>query len=243
MKLTFLDRIAGLAGAYVLQRYSSLWDSRYCFRDSTTDPKGENVGGPFMYAFWHEYILLPVSFFGHCNVATITSQHRDAEIITNLSRHMGFRIFRGSTTRGGAEALRQLLAVGQAGMHLTMMPDGPKGPRREMSLGTVYAASKLGFPIVPTGMGMSPCWRANSWDRFAIPKPFSRIRLIFDDPIIVPPRLKRDALEEYRLLAEERLRTVTLEAEEWAQNGGTRPGDRVLDHRPPLLAKYRQPRR
>jgi len=122
------------------------------------------------------------------------------------------------------------------------MPDGPKGPRREMSLGTVYAASKLGFPIVPTGMGMSPCWRADSWDRFAIPKPFSRIRLIFDAPIAVPPRLKRDALEEYRILAEERLRAVTLEAEEWARVGGTRPGDRVLDHRSALPAKYRQSR-
>lgn len=239
MKLTFLDRFAGLAGAYVLQRYSSLWETRLLSRKPEFDPKSCMAGGPFMYIFWHEYILLPVAFFGNCGVATITSQHRDAEIITNLSRHMGFKIFRGSTTRGGTEALRHLLAVGQEGMHLTMMPDGPKGPRRQMSLGTVYAASKLGFPIIPAGMGISNPWRANSWDRFAVPRPFSRVRFIFDEAIFVPPKIKREGLEEFRLLAEERLNAVTLEAEAWAEAGGTLPGDVVLDHRPMRLEKYR----
>lgn len=199
------------------------------------------AGGPFVYAFWHEFILLPVSFFGHCSVATITSQHRDAEIVTNLSRHMGFRIFRGSSTRGGTEALRHLLAVGQEGMHLTMMPDGPKGPRRSMSLGTVYAASKLGFPIIPTGMGVSHAWRANSWDQFALPKPNARVRVIFSKAIFVPNRLKRDELEAYRLLAEEQLLEATREAEAWANSGTERPGEMVLDHRPFQLRKYRQP--
>ncbi len=241
MKITFGDRFVGLVGAWFLHRYSSLWDTRFWFSDSALNPKSRNPGGPYMYAFWHEYILLPVSFFGHCNVATITSQHHDAEIITHLSRHMGFRIFRGSTTRGGTEALRSLLAAGKEGAHLTMMPDGPKGPRRTMSLGTVYAASKLGFPIVPTGMGVSHAWRANSWDRFAIPKPFSRVRFIMKDAIFVPDRLPRQELEAYRLLVEEKLREATLEAETWAQTGNEMPGEIVLDHRPMQIKAYRIP--
>ncbi|MDO4627664.1 MAG: lysophospholipid acyltransferase family protein [Planctomycetia bacterium] len=241
MKITCGDRFLGLVGAWFLHRYSSQWDARLWGADSAFYPKSRNPGGPYMYAFWHEYILLPVSFFGHCNVATITSKHHDAEIATLLSRHMGFRIFRGSTTRGGTEALRSLLAAGKEGAHLTMMPDGPKGPRRTMSLGTVYAASKLGFPIIPTGMGVSHAWRANSWDRFAIPKPFSRIRFVMKDAIFVPDRLSRKELEEYRGLAEEKLHEVTLDAENWALTGNERSGEVALDHRPMYVKAYRIP--
>ena len=240
MKLTFLDQPAGLFGAYVFHRYSSTWDARYWTVKPEYDPKSRVVGGPYMYAFWHEYILLPVAFFGHCKVATITSKHHDAEIITHLSRHMGFTIFRGSTNRGGTEALRHLLAVGKEGFHLTMMPDGPRGPRRQMSLGTIYAASKSGFPIVASGMGISSAWRANSWDRFAVPKPFARVRTVFTEALFVPDHLKRAELEDYRVEAERRLAEATRIAEEWAESGDFRPGEMVLDHRPMQLKKYFQ---
>jgi len=239
MKLTLLERFAGLVGAYALHHYSSSWDGRCLFRDYSHDPKGRICGGPFIYAFWHEYILLPVAYYGHCRLATITSRHRDAEIVTHLARHTGFQIFRGSTTRGGTAALRRLLGAGSDGMHLTMMPDGPKGPRRRMSLGTIYAASKMGFPILPVGLGAYPCWRADSWDRFAVPKPFSRIRFVLDEEIFVPDGLKREELEEYRLLVEEKLTELTFKAESWAESGGVLPGDVPLNHRAVSLKKYR----
>ncbi len=240
MKLTFLNRPAGLFGSYVYHHYSSTWDARYWTAKPEHDPKSRVVGGPYMYAFWHEYILIPVAFFGHCKIATITSKHHDAEIVTHLSRHMGFTIFRGSTNRGGTEALRHLLSVGKAGFHLTMMPDGPRGPRRQMSLGTIYAASKSGFPIMAAGMGISSAWRVNSWDRFAIPKPFARVRIILADALFVPNHLKRAELEDYRDEAERRLTEVTRIAEEWAESGDFRPGEIVLDHRPMQLKKYSQ---
>lgn len=239
MKLTFLERFAGLVGAYALHHYSSSWDGRCLFRDQSHDPKGRSGGGPFIYVFWHEYILLPVAYFGHCRLAAITSRHRDAEIVTHLARDMGFEVFRGSTTRGGTEALRRLLSAGNDGMHLTMTPDGPKGPRRRMTNGTIYAASKTGFPILPVGLGTYPCWRAGSWDRFAVPRPFSRIRFVLDDEIVVPDGLSREELEEYRLLVEKRLCDLTSKAERWAEVGGTLPGDTPLDHRALTLKKYR----
>ena len=240
MKLTFLDQPAGLLGAYIYHRYSSTWDARLWTPHPEYDPKGRVVGGPFMYAFWHEYILIPVAFFGHCKFATITSKHHDAEIATHLSRYMGFTIFRGSTNRGGTEALRHLLAVGKEGFHLTMMPDGPRGPRRKMSMGTIYAASKTGFPIVATGMGVSPAWRFHSWDRFAVPKPFARVRIFLAEALFVPNHLKRDELEEYRAEAERRLTEVTRTAEEWAESGDFLPGETVIDHRPMQHEKYLQ---
>lgn len=232
-------RLIGLLGACALDKYSSTFDARYYVAEPSMDPKGELAGQPFIYIFWHEYILLPVSFFGHCHAASLTSQHRDAEIVTHLAEFMGFRIFRGSRKRGGAEALRQLLAIGEEGYHLTIMPDGPQGPRRKMSLGTIFMASRLGIPIVPTGIGLDRPWRFSSWDRFTLPRPFSRVRIIINEKIWVPPSLKRSELEEYQDFVEERLHVVTRQAEQWAESGERMAGEQVLDHRPMRLKKYR----
>ncbi|MDO4574235.1 MAG: lysophospholipid acyltransferase family protein [Planctomycetia bacterium] len=235
----FYSRMIGWAGAAAYYRYMSTLDARYWSADPSMDPKSEASCQPLLYAFWHEYILLPVAFFGNCRVATITSKHRDAEIVSHLAEFMGFKIFRGSTNHGGTEALRQMLSIGKAGYHLTLMPDGPQGPRRQMTLGTLFMASRLGVPIVPTGMGFYRPWRMNSWDRFAIPKPFSRARLIFPEKIQVP-KLKMSELEDYRVMLEEKLRTVTGEAEEWACSGTIREGEKVLDHRPMLPDNWKE---
>ncbi|MDO4583720.1 MAG: lysophospholipid acyltransferase family protein [Planctomycetia bacterium] len=232
-------RLVGLLGACAWDKYSATLDARYHVAEADVDPKGDWVCQPMIYAFWHEYLLLPVGFFGHCRMVSLTSQHRDAEIATHLAEFMGFRIFRGSRSRGGTEALRRLLAMGQEGYHLTMMPDGPKGPRRKMSLGTIFLASRLGFPIIPTGIGVDRPWRFHSWDRFAVPRPFSRVRILGKEKIWIPPHLKRSELEEFQHLVEERLQAATREAEEWAASGVRLAGEQVLDHRPRRLKKYR----
>ena len=231
-------RCLGLLGSAFYYRYMSTLDARYWSASPACDPKGCWVDRPYIYAFWHEYILLPVGFFGNCKVAALTSEHRDAEFITHLSEFMGFRIFRGSTTRGGTKALRQMLDIGKSGYHITMMPDGPQGPRRKMSPVTIYMPSRLGMPIIPTGMGFDRPWRMNSWDRFAIPRPYSRARLIFPPPIFIPKDLKQDGLEYYAGIVEEALAAATREAEQWAQSGEIREGEMELNHAPKCLRKY-----
>ena len=133
--------------------------------------------GQKIYIFWHEYILLPLYLRGHCNLAMLLSQHRDADILSHVASHLGFEFVRGSSLRGGAAALRELLRRSQK-MNLTITPDGPRGPRRQLAQGPVYLASKLGLPIVPMGFGYDRPWRFNSWDRFAIPPPFPRARAV-----------------------------------------------------------------
>ena len=105
----------------------------------------------------------------------LLSRHRDAEILSHVAYHFGFDFVRGSTNRGGAAALRELLAKSRQ-MHLTITPDGPRGPRRRMAPGPIYLASKLGLPLVLMGYGYDRPWRLRSWDRFAIPRPCSRAR-------------------------------------------------------------------
>ena len=114
----------------------------------------------------------------------LLSRHRDADILSRIAYHLGFEFVRGSTRRGGVAALRQLLARSRY-MHLTITPDGPRGPRRQLAPGAVFLASRLGLPLVLMGFGFDRPWRAKSWDRFAIPRPFSGA--ITSPQIHVPP--------------------------------------------------------
>jgi lysophospholipid acyltransferase (LPLAT)-like uncharacterized protein len=129
-----------------------------------------------------------------------------------VCRFLGLRVVRGSSTRGGSLALRDMMNVGGRS-HLAVTPDGPRGPRRQVKLGIVYLASRTGLPIVPIGVGYGKAWRARSWDRFALPCPFSRMIGLLGVPIPVPAGLDRDGLERYRALVEERCLAVTAAAE------------------------------
>ena len=165
-------------------------DYRVVFYDPDVDPASPRCRGQKIYVFWHEYILLPLAMRGHCNLAMLLSRHRDAEVLSHVAYHMGFEFVRGSTNRGGVAALRQLLDKSRH-MHLAITPDGPRGPRRQMAPGPIFLASKLGIPLVAMGVGYNRPWRAGSWDRFAIPRPFSRARCILSPELHVPPDLDR----------------------------------------------------
>ena len=138
--------------------------------DRPVDPR---YRGQKIYIFWHEYILFPLYLRGHYNLAMLLSQHHDADILSHVAHHLGFEFVRGSTTPRRRRSIGELLAKSQ-NMNLTITPDGPRGPRRRLAQGPVYLASKLGIPVVPMGFGYDRPWRFNSWDRFAIPRPFSR---------------------------------------------------------------------
>ena len=117
---------------------------------------------------------------------------------------------RGSHKRRGAHAVMELVESVKNGADVFITPDGPRGPRYRMSPGPIYAASKLGVPIVPLAINYSSCWKLNSWDRFQIPKPFSKVSVHLGKKIFVPPDLSSEELEKYRVLVEERLNEVSL---------------------------------
>ncbi len=198
-------------------------DYKVAYYDPDVDPASPNCRGQKIYIFWHEHILLPLALRGHCNLAMLLSLHRDAEILSYVAQHMGFDFIRGSTNRGGVAALRQLLAKSRK-MHLAITPDGPRGPRRQLALGSVYLASKLGLPIVAMGFGYDRPWRANSWDRFALPRPFSRARCILSPELFVPANLDRDGMEHFRVKIERLMNWMNDEAEDWAATDGRKRG-------------------
>ena len=190
----------------------------------TVVPTTPGLRDCYIYAFWHENMLLPARLYGGLGVRVLVSQHADGQLITEIIRRLGYRAVRGSTTRGGVQAVRTMVSGSRDG-HLVITPDGPRGPRREAKPGLVYVASRTGLPIVPTGVGYDRPCRAGSWDRFAVPRPFSRAVLVTDEPIVVPADAGRDELERFRRLVQDGLDRATEAAETWAVHGV--PSDRA----------------
>jgi lysophospholipid acyltransferase (LPLAT)-like uncharacterized protein len=233
----FLMGLGGLLGTRLVRSWMDTLHCRIVYHDPALDPGSPRCRGQKIYIFWHEYILLPLYLRGHCNLAMLLSRHQDAEVLSHIARHMGFAYVRGSTNRGGVTALRELLRKSRK-MHLTITPDGPRGPRRQMSTGPIYLASKLQIPIVLLGFGYQRPWRVrNAWDQFAIPRPFSRATVVVPQEIYVPPDLSRDEMEKHRCQIEAALNLANRDAETWAESGTHKSGQMTLipgPHQPRL---------
>ena len=226
-----LNQLGGLFGSAAVRWWMGTLDYKVAYYDQAIDPVFRECSGQKIYIFWHEYILFPLYLRGHCNMAMLLSRHRDAEMLSHAAYHLGFDFVRGSTNRGGVTALRALLAKSRT-MHLTITPDGPRGPRRRLAPGCVYLASKLELPLVALGFGYELPWRVRSWDRFAVPRPFSRARVIVSPEIHIPPDLDREGLEHFRQKTEAMLNRMTTEAESWAESGRRMVGQLAVEAKP-----------
>ncbi len=221
IKAPWVHRCGGFLAAHAVRGWMSTLDYQGAFHDPAMDTAHPDWSGQKIYIFWHEYILFPLYLRGHNNLAMLLSRHQDAEALSHAARHMGYEFVRGSSRKGGAAALRELLRR-SGRMNLAITPDGPRGPRRKLAQGPVYLSSKLGLPIVAMGFGFADAWRMPTWDRFALPKPGTRARGVVSPAIQIPPDLDRDGLEHYR---------VQVEAEDWATSGA-----RYLEQVPALPA-------
>jgi lysophospholipid acyltransferase (LPLAT)-like uncharacterized protein len=225
-----LTKIGGLVAAEAIRAWMSTLDYRATFYDRSVDP-ALGIGGPRIYIFWHENILAPLYLRGNCRLTMLLSQHNDADVLARIARHFGFDCVRGSTYRGGARAIWELFDRSRQ-QHLAITPDGPRGPRRKLAQGAVYLASRLQLPLVPMGFGYGRPWRARSWDRFAVPRTFSRCRAVIGPPLLLPPNLNRASLETCRERVERLLNCLTCEAEAWAAATTRKAGEIVLRPQP-----------
>jgi lysophospholipid acyltransferase (LPLAT)-like uncharacterized protein len=221
-----LVKVGGLVTAEAIRAWMSTLDYRAAFYDRSVDP-ALGIGGPRIYIFWHENILAPLYLRGHCRLTMLLSQHNDADILARIAYHFGFDCVRGSTYRGGARAIWELFERSHQ-QHLTMTPDGPRGPRRKLAQGPIYLASRLQLPLVVMGFGYDRPWRAQSWDRFAVPRPFSHVRAVIGPPLMLPRDLSRPDLEQCRQRVEHLLNSFTSEAEAWAAAGTRKAGETVM---------------
>lgn len=225
-----------LAATAAVRQWMGTLDYRADFGDPTVDPVHAACRGTKIYVFWHENILLPLYLRGHSNIAMLLSRHSDADILDRVARMMGFGVVRGSTFKGGSVALRELAARADS-ENLTITPDGPRGPRRRLAPGCVFLASTMGMPIVAMGLGYDRPWRVGTWDRFAIPRPWSRARAVISRGIRVPAGLDRDGLEHYRAGIERLLVHLSDDAEAWATSHARRQGESIVRKEPSRHAR------
>lgn len=174
--------------------------------------------GPGIYALWHAQQLPLTLRHRNENVAVIISQSRDGELITRVVERIGYRAIRGSTTRGGSGALRELTRAGAEGHPLAITTDGPQGPARECKPGAVIAAARTGLPIIPTAAAAVRAWRFNSWDRFMVPKPGSIVYTTYGEPIVIPADVDGAVTAAWQESVTEALNRATSVCEEAARS-------------------------
>ncbi|MGL4465845.1 MAG: lysophospholipid acyltransferase family protein [Planctomycetia bacterium] len=185
--------------------------------DDRSDPFLHPEPNPFIYALWHESLLLAATYHRRFRPKVMISKSRDGEFITRVVKSLGLDVVRGSSTRGGAQAVMELVDLVRSGfrLKLAVLADGPRGPRRELKPGAVFIASATGLEIVPIAYAYDRPWRAKSWDRMAVPRPFSRAVVVMGTPIAVAEGLEREDLERCRLRVEAAMNDAYDRAERW----------------------------
>jgi len=154
------------------------------------DDRAGIVGRPvtenYIGALWHNRLLIfPVvlrRFFPNRHGAALISASRDGDLLADAIRRFEYDVVRGSSSRLGASAILQLTQMLASGCDVVITPDGPRGPAYELGPGIIFLAQKSGAAVLPMNLEYSRCWRLGSWDRFIVPRPFARVRVLIDEP-------------------------------------------------------------
>ena len=141
---------------------------------------------PFIICAWHHDIYFSSWLLKDFELTALISSSKDGEYINQILSGFGFRAVRGSSTRGGIGAMKQLVRCLKDGNAVAITPDGPQGPIHKVQEGIVALAKITGVPIIPWRYEASSCWKLNSWDSHKIPKPITKIKSVFGQPLYVP---------------------------------------------------------
>ncbi len=146
-------------------------------------------------AIWHGRMLLALAHYAQRDFRVLVSPSADGSLVAPLLVRFGYGVVRGSSSRGGARALRHLLVDLRKGKTVVLTPDGPRGPRHAMNLGLAWMGSATGLPIFPLGLATDRAWHLSSWDYFTIPRPFARVVLSFGPTQHLPRGLSEGELD------------------------------------------------
>ncbi|NIA16177.1 MAG: DUF374 domain-containing protein, partial [Nitrospiraceae bacterium] len=155
-------------------------------RDASYFDQAPSEGGHAILAAWHEAFGLGVPLYRDSGIHTLTSLSFDGELASRLVRQFGLFALRGSSSRGGGEALRCLTAALDHIPVVGFTLDGPRGPRRVAKPGIAILSARSKAPVIPLACAASRAWRLKSWDRFIVPKPGARIVARYGAPIPPP---------------------------------------------------------
>lgn len=166
-------------------------------------------------AFWHGTMLVPWFLFRNKNFVGIVSKSKDGDLLTNVLNYWHYKVLRGSSRDGGKEVMELMLTMANERRNLVITPDGPTGPLHKMKAGAVVTAKKTSTPLVLLGVGYKSKRELKSWDRFQIPKFFSRVNIIVSAPIEIDNNLSRDEVSNKIIAIESQLNELQKKAEKF----------------------------
>jgi hypothetical protein len=196
-------------------RFEHSWDGNPPLRTGTDQPPPGAI-----IAFWHACILPATYYFRARGVAIMVSSSFDGELIARVVNRLGYRVVRGSSTRGAAAALLGMREQAEQGAYTSFTADGPKGPRFVAKPGPLLLARSTQQPIYCFHLAPLRAWQLNTWDRLLIPKPFTKVHLRWAGPIEVPAGASQGDMEALHAQLQAALEAVRLEAERRAQASG-----------------------
>jgi lysophospholipid acyltransferase (LPLAT)-like uncharacterized protein len=206
IKLFFIKKLSHLLISSII--FTCRKQTVYMFRNT-------KVTGPAIFLFWHRHIFFIIYKFRKSMARPLISLSKDGELVTHIAREFGMDPIRGSSSRGGMRAFLTLIRTIRQidNPRVLITADGPKGPAKKIKDGIILLAQKTSVPIIPL------TWNAtrkkvfeNSWDKFMIPLPFSKITFFYGQPIFVPQNLERKDIPVYKLEIEDKIRKLEEEA-------------------------------
>lgn len=167
---------------------------------------------------WHDLTFVPLHFFRDQDIHAMMSTSRTGRIQAAFWNLYGYRTVWGSTKkREGIRALRETMHGLKNGHWFAFTPDGPKGPRHHAQPGVIYLATNTAAEVVPVGVAASKSWKLSTWDRYLIPKPFSRVHIHVGPMITLPPNVGKEQTPEWQTRIAELLDEASREAERQLQ--------------------------
>lgn len=180
--------------------------------------KLDKSGINFISAFWHGRMLIPWYVNRKYKIAALVSKSKDGEILTRLLKNWNYNVVRGSSHIGGKEALNIMEKTIDEGYSFAITPDGPTGPPYKMKAGAVVLAHRKSIPLLLLGTASNRNFVFKSWDKFQVPKPFSKVSVVYSEPIYVREDSSREEINKLIEECEIKLTGLQKEAEKFVRN-------------------------
>lgn len=181
--------------------------------------KVSKANKPFIPCYWHQHHFFCSWYMRQLiqrglKIGFLISPSRDGEIPAKMAASWGGVVIRGSTTRTGAQALRDMYnLVVKDGISPVTTSDGPQGPMHVFKIGDILLSQFTQAPLLPLAYAADKAWQLKSWDKFIFPRPFSKIIIAIGEPVSIPKGLLAEDLEPFRLQMENALKSLTAKAQ------------------------------
>ncbi len=207
MKIRLNVKVTSFFASVLIRILGVTW--RIEIRGGENLDRARKMSERLIFAFWHGRLLVLSWTHRNRKIRILASEHYDGDLMGKTIEWLGFGHLKGSTTRGGARALRELRGVLAEGYDVGLTVDGPKGPRGRVQQGATELSRLAASAVVPISDTARGRKIFRSWDRFQVPAPFAKVIVEYGEPLIVPAGTGAEERERFRIELETRLGELT----------------------------------